>query len=423
MPDLRAFVTLPVAALGVLLSGSLPAAAQGVDQGPPNVPEFQPAFKNQTRAPAMRSAFGLSVASVADGLSHPWGIAILPSGGYLVSERSGTLRHVSANGGVSRPINGLPRIAVQSQGGLLDIKLGPTFSADRLVYWTYSKPVRGGSVTAAARGRLSDDLSSIEGAEDVFLQSPAVEQPGHYGSRIVFDGQHAFVTLGDRQVHADLAQDLASTTGSIARILLNGQITTDNPFASTDDAHPAIWSYGHRNIQGAFIHPQTGALWTIEHGPRGGDELNQIKKGANYGWPIISYGENYSGSPVGKGITARDGMEQPVYYWDPVIAPGDMTVYTGDLFDGWRGDILIGSLNPGGIVRLKMANGRVVGEERLLGNLGRVRDVAMDKGRHAPCPDRSAGRPDFAHSSGELSPNPFIGTRYVLSLHKPDRGM
>lgn len=363
--------------LSLLISGT--ALAEPVSQGAPNVPEFEPAFAEQTRAPAIQSGFGLAVTVLADNLDHPWGLARLPGGGYLVTERGGRLRHISATGALSAPIEGLPAIKAQRQGGLLDVKLGPTFASDRLIYWTYSKPVRGGSITAAAKGRLSEDLTRIDDATDIFRQDPPSSPAGHYGSRIVFGAQgDTFVTTGDRMQYAERAQDLAWTYGKIVRIRPDGAIRRDNPFVATEGANPAIWSLGHRNIQGAVIHPQTGQLWTIEHGPKGGDELNRIEPGTNYGWPVISYGENYNGRPVGAGITTRAGLAQPVYYWDPVIAPGDMTVYTGNLFSGWKGDFLIASLNPGGIVRLKMNGDKVVGEERLLGELGRVRDVDMD---------------------------------------------
>jgi len=352
--------------------------AQEVRQGEPNVPEFRPIFDNQTRAPALAPSPAPNVEIVASGLQRPWGIALLPGGGYLVTERTGSLRHVSATGTISAPLRGLPDIFVQGQGGLLDVKVGPSFGEDRLIYWTYSKPVRGGSVTAAARGRLSDDLASVENAEDIFLQNFPARRPGHYGSRIVFDGPHAFVTTGDRQSHSVEAQNIENTVGTVVRILHDGRITTDNPFVGQSGAEPSIWSYGHRNIQGALVHPETGDLWTIEHGPKGGDELNRVKKGGNHGWPVITYGERYNGAPVGAGITQSGGMEQPVYYWDPVIAPGDMTVYTGSLFKGWQGNILVASLRPGGMVRLKLEDNRVVGEERLVRELGRVRDVAVD---------------------------------------------
>ena len=364
---------------GMVMMGGA-ALAQPVEQGAPNVPEFSPAFPEQTRAPAMSSGFDLSVTVLADDLDHPWGIARLPGGGYLVTERGGRLRHIAADGTVSAPISGLPEIIARRQGGLLDVKLGPTFEQDRLIYWTYSKPVQGGSVTAAARGRLSEDLSRVDEAQDIFRQTPPSSPSGHYGSRIVFgEGGDTFVTTGDRMRYAERAQDLEWTYGKVLRIRPDGAIRRDNPFVETDGANPAIWTLGHRNIQGAVIHPQTGQLWTIEHGPAGGDELNLIEPGTNYGWPVIGYGENYDGRPVGDGITARDGLAQPVYYWDPVIAPGDLTVYAGDLFAGWNGDFLIASLNPGGLVRLKLAGGKVIGEERLLGELGRIRDVEVDR--------------------------------------------
>jgi len=344
------------------------AMAQGrpVEQGPPNVPEFRPAFAGQTRAPEQRSGVELRRQVFAGGLAHPWGIAPLPEGGYLVTERPGRLRIAGPDGALSEPVSGLPEVFARRQGGLLDVAVGPDFARDREVFWTYAKPMGGGrSVTAAARGVLSDDRLEILEARDIFVQSPPSQTAAHYGSRIVFDGKgHAFITTGEHFTRAEraLAQDLNTTYGKVMRVGLDG-------------SSPAIWSYGHRNVQGAALDAK-GVLWTVEHGPAGGDELNRPEAGKNYGWPVISYGENYSGLPVGKGIAQANGMEQPVYYWDPVIAPSGMTFYEGAMFPEWQGDLLIASLNPGGLVRLRLRGGKVVGEERFLRGT-RIRDVEV----------------------------------------------
>ena len=372
-------VIFVIALLTSSASAGWSQSANPVRQGPANVPEFSPAFAEQTRAPAMPQAHDLVAEVFARGLSHPWGIATLPGGqGFLVTERPGRMRHVSARGVVGPPLVGLPPVAAEGQGGLLDVAIGPDFARDRLIYWTYAKPVSGRFATAAARGRLSADLTAITGATDIFVQTPLSATPAHYGSRIVFDGDgHAFVTTGEHSSARErvLAQDLTTTFGKVVRISLDGGIPAGNPFADLTAARPEIWSLGHRNIQGAFV--DDGALWTIEHGPQGGDELNRIRAGRNYGWPVITYGEDYSGRAIGGAETARDGMEQPIYYWDPVIAPAGMLRYDGGLFRRWTGDILISSLNPGGIVRLRLRDGLVVGEQRLLAPLGRVRDLEI----------------------------------------------
>lgn len=363
--------------LSFLLFGLIPvlAAAQGrpVDQGPKNVPEFRPAFAAQTRAPEADSGVTLRRETFVSGLAHPWGIAPLPDGGYLVTERPGRMRRISPDGSVSAPIEGIPPVLAESQGGLLDVTLGPDFKNDRTIYWTYAKPMGGGlSATAAARGVLAPDFSRVSAVEDIFVQNPPSPAPAHYGSRILFDGEgHAFITTGEHFTRRErvLAQDTDVTYGKVLRIRPDGSIPRDNPFDN------AVWSYGHRNPQGAAFDAE-GRLWTVEHGPAGGDELNRPDAGENHGWPVISYGENYGGDPVGSGKSAAEGMEQPVYYWDPVIAPGGMTFYDGTLFDAWRGDALIASLNPGGLVRLSIEDGRVTGEERFLRGV-RIRDVEV----------------------------------------------
>jgi len=313
------------------------------------------------------------------GLVHPWGIVQLPGDdGFLVTERSGNLRHISSDGNLSDPIGGLPEVLAEEQGGLLDILTGPTFDDDRMIYWTYAKPMGDGmSATAAARGTLSDDMTQVTDVTDIWVQDPPSDAPMHYGSRLAFAGDGTvFITTGEHftQEYREYAQDLDKTYGKVIRVNLDGSIPDDNPFVG-QDGDDAIWSYGHRNIQAAVI-DDAGKLWTIEHGPKGGDELNLTEAGKNYGWPVVSYGEQYSGDLVGSGEAQMDGMEQPVYFWDPVIAPSGMDIYQGEMFADWNGSILVGSLYPGGVVRLELNDeGQVEHEERLLRNMGRVRDI------------------------------------------------
>jgi glucose/arabinose dehydrogenase len=312
------------------------------------------------------------VIDVARGLEHPWGLAFLPDGSMVVSERPGRLRRVTPDGRLSEPLGGVPPVAAGGQGGLLDVTLGPRFAEDRLVYLSFAEPGPGGASTAVARGRL--DERGLEGTEVIWRQQPKVNSTFHWGSRLLFraDGT-LFVTLGDRLSHRERAQDLSTTIGKIVRINPDGSAPPDNPFVGRDGVRPEIWSYGHRNVQAAALNG--GQLWTIEHGARGGDELNTPQPGRNYGWPVITYGVDYSGARIGVG-TARPGMEQPVYYWDPVIAPSGAVFYTGDRFPAWRGDLFVGSLQPGRLVRLRLADQRVVLEERYVIEPGeRIRDV------------------------------------------------
>ena len=315
------------------------------------------------------------VQTLAQGLEHPWALVFLPDGRLLVTERPGRLRSVGQDGRVSTPFAGVPQVLARGQGGLLDITLDPSFADNRLVYLAYAEPGEGNTAgTAVARGRLGE--GRLEDVHVIYRQQPKVRGANHFGSRLVFahDGM-LFVTQGDRFDYRDAAQELASGLGKIVRIMPDGSVPRDNPFVGRAGARPEIWSYGHRNIQSAALHPQTGQLWTVEHGARGGDELNRPEAGKNYGWPVITYGVDYSGAKIGEG-TAKPGMEQPVYYWDPVIAPSGMMFYTGAAFPGWQGSLLIGSLRPGLLVRLILEDGRVVREERYLGELGeRIRDV------------------------------------------------
>ena len=316
----------------------------------------------------------VQVQSIAKGLEHPWSLAILPDKRMLVTERRGRLRVVGADGRVSEPLAGVPQVYASGQGGLLDVVLSPGFEKDRLVYLSFAESGDGGAATAVARGRFGE--RGLENTQVIWRQQPKVGGSNHWGSRIVFrpDGT-LFVTLGERFNHSERAQDLSATLGKVVRINPDGSAPRDNPFVNRDGARPEIWSYGHRNVQAAALHPETGQLWTVEHGARGGDELNHPEAGKNYGWPVISYGTHYTFLKIGEG-TVKPGMEQPVYYWDPVIAPSGMAVYTGDLFAGWKNNFLIGSLTPGGLVRLVMKDGKVAQEERYLGDLReRIRDV------------------------------------------------
>ncbi|HKL69471.1 PQQ-dependent sugar dehydrogenase [Salibaculum sp.] len=358
----------------ILMSLAAPLAAQ-VEQGRPNA-DFDPAFRAQTRAPALETT-PVQAGWLARGLEHPWGIAVLPDGRLLITERPGRMRLVGPEG-ASAPVSGLPDVDARRQGGLLDVAVREDFAQTRRVWWTYAKRVTGGTVTAAATGVLSDDGSRMGDVRDIFVQEPPSRNPMHYGSRIVFgDDGMAHITTGEHFSRDDrqLAQDLETTYGKVLRVTPEGEVPPDNPFVGRDGLD-TIWSYGHRNMQGAAMGPR-GRLWTIEHGPAGGDELNRPLPGRNYGWPVISYGVNYNGSDVGSGRAVREGMEQPVYYWDPVIAPGGMMFHNGRGGFDWEDDLLIGSLNPGGLVRLRFAQGRVAGEERLLPEIGRVRDVEV----------------------------------------------
>jgi len=312
---------------------------------------------------------------LTSGLEHPWSLAFLPDGGFLVSERPGRLRMLTADGRLlAQPIGGLPALQARGQGGLLDVVLHPEFATNRWVYLSYAEPGPDGLGTAVARGRL--DGMRLHDTEVLFRLLPKSSDGRHFGGRLVFDNQgHLFITLGDRG-DRPRAQDLGDHAGSLIRLNADGSIPPDNPFLDRPDALPAIYSYGHRNIQGATLHPTSGRLWTHEHGPQGGDEINLPEPGVNHGWPVITYGANYgTGTKIGEG-TAKPGMAQPSYHWVPSIAPSGMAFYDGDRFPAWRGDLFVGSLKFRLLVRLELDDQRVVHEERLLANtLGRIRDV------------------------------------------------
>jgi glucose/arabinose dehydrogenase len=319
------------------------------------------------------SAGRVRLTTVAGGLAHPWSLAFLPGGGMLVTERPGRLRPISADGQVGPPIAGVPPVFAGGQGGLLDVALDPAFAENRLIYLSYAEPGVGGAGTAVARGRLAE--GALEDVAVIFRQQPKVEGGAHFGSRLVFgpDGM-LFVTLGERN-QRDQAQSLADHLGTIVRLAPDGGVPTDNPFVGRAGARPEIWSYGHRNVQGAAIHPGTGRLWTTEHGPRGGDELNTPAPGRNYGWPVIGYGRHYNLTRIGEG-NSKAGMEQPVLYWDPSIATSGLAFYTGDAMPAWRGSLFVGGLAARQLRRLELKGNDVVGEEQLFNGFGRrIRDV------------------------------------------------
>lgn len=322
----------------------------------------------------------LAVTTVATGLEFPWSLAFLPDGRMLVTERPGRLRVVAPDGTLSGPVRGVPAVHARGQGGLLDVAVDPGFAENGLIYLSYAEKLREGAGTAVSRARL--DGLDLREVELLFRQAPKVQGADvHFGSRLVLDGRgHLFITLGERNQRAD-AQRLDRHQGKIVRIYTSGLVPADNPFADRADALPEIWSYGHRNVQAATWDAATGRLWEIEHGPRGGDELNLVEPGKNYGWPVITYGIEYQGPKIGEGLTQMEGMEQPVYYWDPVIAPSGMIVYRGELFPGWNGSILVGGLGSTKLVRLHMNGTRVAGEEWLLADRGaRIRDVQQGPG-------------------------------------------
>ena len=316
------------------------------------------------------------VVTVASGLAHPWGMTFLPSGEMLVTERDGRLRLVRDGELVPAPISGLPRIMVGGQGGLLDVALDPNFTDNSLIYLTYAGGRPGNAGTEVARGRLDLQAMSLSDVETIFAVEPKTPGGAHYGGRLQFhpDGT-LFVTLGDRYSYLDQAQSVENHLGTIVRINPDGSVPEDNPFVGREDAQPEIYTYGNRNVQGIALRPGTTTIWAHEHGPRGGDELNILKSGANYGWPEITYGIDYSGAIISE-KTEAPGMEQPVVYWDPSIAPSGMTFYDGDKFAEWRGDIFVGALAHRHLRRLEMDGDDVVGQEELLGDLNaRIRDV------------------------------------------------
>ena len=334
----------------------------------------------QTKAPPPPSPSQAKVETVARGLVHPWGLQFLPDGRLLVTEREGRVRIVEPDGKLSPPLPGLPKIAVGGQGGLMDVALAPDFASSQNVFFTFSEPrgpKRNGTSVLRARLLLEGASGRLEDATVIFRQEPPGTGWLHFGSRLAFarDGM-LFVTLGERY-QRDYAQDLTRHWGKVVRITQDGGAPPDNPFVGKPGALPEIWSYGHRNPQAAAIHPVTGKLWIVEHGAMGGDEVNVSLRGRNYGWPVITYGRDYSGAKIGIG-TEKEGMEQPIYYWDPSIAPSGMAFYTGDLFPDWRDSLFVGALAGQALHRLVLKGERIIQEEVLLRDLReRIRDVRI----------------------------------------------
>lgn len=353
-----------------------------VETRPPNT-VYKPAFMGQTRITAVKTTTAYEGKVIATSLNRPWGLAALPDGRLLITEKTGSMRIATATGLISEAITGIPAVNASGQGGLLGVTVDPGFAGNRMIYWTFSESTAEGNLTAVAKGSLSADEKTIENAAVIYRATPAYRGNLHYGSRILFDAAgNLFISTGER---SDLqtrpqAQDLNSALGKIIRINKDGLPAAGNPFLNRAGARPELYSYGHRNVEGLAMHPQTGELWNSEMGPRGGDEINLIKPGLNYGWPSITYGLEYSGEKIGAGITQQSGLEQPVYYWDPVLSPSGMTFYNADNIPEWKNNLFITGLNSNHIARVVIMDNKVVGEERLLSGEGqRFRDITQGK--------------------------------------------
>ena len=374
-----------LAACAMLAAAQVAAAQTPADPRPANNPGQKPAFAGQTDAPEQKLGVAFDVVTVAEGLQNPWSVAFLPGGKMLVTERPGRLRVVTADGKLSEPVAGLPAVFARGQGGLLDVVLDPAFEKNGVIYWSFAEPRENNeNNTAVARGKFVEDAAAprVEDVQVIYHQRPSMNSPLHFGSRLVFgrDGT-LFVTQGDRSIIPGRmqAQKLDSGIGKLVRINTDGSIPKDNPFVGKEGVLPEIFSYGHRNLQAAALNPSTGELWEIEHGTRGGDEINIVRKGKDYGWPTIAYGIEYQGGPITGGIQQQAGMEQPIYYWDPIIGPSGMTFYTGSLFPQWKGSLFVGGHGSRDLVRLSLNGEKITGEERLLKDLGpkgeAIRDV------------------------------------------------
>ncbi|WP_111559848.1 PQQ-dependent sugar dehydrogenase [Paracoccus sediminilitoris] len=359
------------------LLGAGCAMAQGFNDTPPNGAAYDqsPAFPEQTRAPALPGDMALQQTVLAEGLVHPWGLAMLPDGDWLVTERPGRMRVIGADGAMGDPIGGLPEVDARDQGGLHDVAVADDFAQTRRVWWTYAEPRgEGRNATAVATGVLSDDGTQMQDVTRIWQQDPAWASTKHFGARIVHDGQgRIHVGVGERSnpEPRQLAQDPQATLGKTIRIdAMDGSPAG----AGIDGALPEIWTMGHRNIQGAAMGPD-GRIWMNEHGPKGGDELNLIRQGDNYGWPLATYGTDYDGAQMGQ--TQVEGTVQPVYYWDPSPALSGMVFYDGQMFPEWQGDALLGGLQSGSVIRLDIEGEKVTGEARHLKGIGRVRDIEV----------------------------------------------
>jgi len=355
-------------------TGTLPP----VETEAPNT-NYEPAFEGQTRIAGVKTITPYDEQVIAEGLSSPWAVTSLPDGRLLITQKAGSLRIATTTGTVSDPITGFPEVDDRRQGGLLDVAPAPDFATSRMLYFTFAESTTQGSLTAVGKGRLSDDETVIENFTIIYRAIPYYDNSMHFGSRLLFDKKgNIFVSTGERSDRATRpnAQKLNRAHGKVIYITTEGQPVPGNPFIDTEGALPEIYSYGHRNPQGLDIHPATGELWMSEMGPRGGDEINLIKPGKNYGWATITYGIEYNGDAIGDAITQKEGMEQPVYYWDPVLSPSGMTFYSSSVIPEWQHNLFIGGLSSKHIARLVIKDNKVVGEERLLENEGqRFRDV------------------------------------------------
>ncbi|MBB5634420.1 glucose/arabinose dehydrogenase [Pedobacter cryoconitis] len=345
--------------------------------------KYKPAFAGQTRIAGVKTKTPYTVTLLSKTLEHPWGLCLLPDGRFLISEKMGTMSIVTTAGKVVKKITGLPAVVPDGQGGLLDVNIDPQFATNKMIYWAYSEQVTGGTLLAIAKGKLSADESKVEHIEVIYRATPAYKGSLQFGSRIVFDKNgNLFVSTGERS-GADIrmqAQSLNSSLGKIIHITKNGKPVPGGPFAKTAGSRPEIYAYGFRNPEGLALNPATGELWESEFGPRGGDEINIIRPGKNYGWPVITYGIEYSGEKVGDGIQQKEGMQQPVYYWDPVVSPAGIAFYNSNVIPEWKGNLFVGGLSSMHIARLVIKNNKVIGEERLLKNEGeRFRALAVGK--------------------------------------------
>lgn len=382
MLRLRKMLSTTILSALLTVPGYAIAQSSGpAENNPPHGKDQRPAFEGQTRAPQPEKMPSLQKTVIADDLPHLWSMALLPDGRILVAAKEGAM-HILAGGKVGPAIEGVPEVASSGQGGLLDIALAPDFATSGMIYFSFSEPRDGGNGTSVASAKLveKDGSATLENTTVIFRQMPTYDGDKHFGSRLVFGKNgELYVTVGERSDKEPRvqAQDLSSGLGKVFRIDTSGKALKDNPFAGRENALPEIWSYGHRNIQSAALDGE-GRLWTVEHGPKGGDELNRPQAGLNYGWPVITYGIEYSGDRVGEGSTAKEGMEQPVYYWDPVVGPSGMVYYDGDAIAEWKGSFLIGGLVTKGLVVLKMDGDKVVSEGRLPLD-ERIRDVELGK--------------------------------------------
>lgn len=351
-----------------------------VEKEKPNS-NYKPAFAGQTRVNGMTTNTEFQATVLTSELTNPWGVKSLPDGRLLVTQKTGTMRIVTSAGVVSAPITGLLAVNASGQGGLLGLCLDPDFASNRMIYWVFSEAVSGGNISSVAKGKLSNDEKTIENATVIYRSSPANASNLHYGGRILFDQTgNLIVSTGERSVleTRPLAQSLTASLGKVIRITKDGKAGAGNPTFEGAGALPELFTYGHRNPQGLAVHPITKEIWLSEHGPRGGDEINRLQAGLNYGWPIITYGIEYSGEPIGAGIQQKEGMEQPVYYWDPVVSPSGITFYAGNRIPEWENNLFVGCLSGMHIVRLVIKDNKVAGEERLLASENqRFRDITQ----------------------------------------------